>query len=139
MQKTIYQDYKYCMQDTSRVYIGCKYTFREVMTAEDVPFKLRFVFQKYVITDEDKEDTLETHLYYLKEDSFLVEYYKQMKARIKVNLIEEKKSLFGKKKKVYVSKKLKIEQLVEMKFHEKEACGLVIQEFSASKLALMGM
>lgn len=39
----------------------------------------------------DPEDTLETHLYYLKPDSFLVKIYDRIKARVKINIIEEKK------------------------------------------------
>lgn len=39
----------------------------------------------------DPQDTLETHLYYLKPDSFLVKIYDRIKARVKINIIEEKK------------------------------------------------
>ncbi len=62
-----------------------------------------------------------------------------MKARIKVNIIEEKKNLLGKKKKEYVTRNLTIDELVEMPVEEKERKGLVIQELSVSKLALMGL
>ena len=139
MNRTVYEDYKYSMQDTSRVYVGCKYTFGELLDAEEVLFKFRMLVQKYIVPEADLEDTLETHLYYLSPDSFLVKLYKQMKARIKVNVIEEKKNLFGKRKKEYVTKQLTIEQLTGMTKEEKEACGLVIQELSVSKLALMSL
>lgn len=139
MNRTIYEDYKYGMQDTSRVYVGSKYTFRELLDAEEVLFKFRMLVQRYIVPEADLEDTLETHLYYLSQDSFLVKLYKQMKARIKVNVIEEKKNLFGKRKKEYVTKQLTIEQLTGMTKEEKEACGLVIQELSVSKLALMSL
>ena len=62
-----------------------------------------------------------------------------MKARVKVNVIEEKTGLLGKKKKEYVTRNLTIEELVEMPVAEKEKKGLVIQELSVSKLALMGL
>lgn len=139
MNRTVYEDYKYGMQDTSRVYVGSKYTFGELLDAEEVLFKFRMLVQKYIVPEADLEDTLETHLYYLSPDSFLVKLYKQMKARIKVNVIEEKKNLFGKRKKEYVTKQLTIEQLTGMTKEEKEACGLVIQELSVSKLALMSL
>lgn len=139
MNHTVYEDYKYSMQDTGRIYVGCKYTFGELLMADDVLFKFRMLVQKYILPEADSEDTLETHLYYLAPDSFLVKLYAQMKARIKVNVIEEKRSLFGKRKKEYVTKQLTIEQLTEMKKEEKEACGLVIQEISVSKLALLGL
>ena len=95
MQKTIYRDYKYAMQDTSRIYVGCKYTFSELAEDEEVPFKFRLVVQKYIVPNVDGEDTLETFLYYMSDRDFSMKLLKQMKARIKVNLIEEKKKLFG--------------------------------------------
>lgn len=83
----------------------------------------------------DPQDTLETHLYYLKPDSFLVKIYDRIKARVKINIIEEKKD-FGRGKKRYVTKELNIRELVAMTPEEKEAKGVVIQEISMSKLAL---
>lgn len=139
MQKTIYEDYKYGMQDTSRVYVGCKYTFAEFLEAEEVMFKFRLLVQKYILPEADPEDTLETHLYYLQSGNFLVKLYDQMKARVKINIIEEKKSLVGKPKKEYVTRQLKVSELVQMTPEEKEAAGIVIQELSASKLAIMMM
>lgn len=139
MNPTVYEDYKYSMQDTGRVYVGCKYTFAELLDAEEVMFKFRMLVQKYVVPEADLEDTLETHLYYLEPADFLVKLYRQMKARIKVNVIEEKRTLLGKRKKEYVTKQFTIEQLTGMTKEDKEACGLVIQELSVSKLALMGL
>lgn len=139
MNQTVYEDYKYSMQDTGRLYVGSKYTFAELLEAEEVSFKFRLIVQKYILPEADGEDTLETHLYYLEPASFLVKLYRQMKARIKVNIIEEKKGPFGGGKKEYVTKLLTVEQLTGMRKEEKEACGLVIQELSVSKLALMGL
>lgn len=139
MNQTIYEDYKYSIQDTGRLYVGCKYTFAELLEAEDVLFKFRMLVQKYILPEADSEDTLESHLYYLGPTGFLVKLYGQMKARIKVNIIEERKTPFGKRKREYVTKQLTIEQLTGMTKEEKEACGLVIQEISVSKLALVGL
>lgn len=139
MKQSVYEDYKYSMQDTSRVYVGCKYTFAELLEAEEVMFKFRMIIQKYIASEYDPEDTLETQLYYLKPEDFLVKLYRQMKARVKVNVIEEKRHLIGGKKKEYVTKQLTVEELVKMTKEDKEACGLVIQELSVSKLALLGL
>lgn len=139
MQKTTYEDYKYSMQDTGRIYVGCKYTFAELLDEENILFKFRLVMEKYVLDKADREDTLETHLYYLAPDSFLVKLYEQMRARVKVNVIEEKKSIFGSRKKQYVTKQLSIGQLTAIDPAQKEKQGLVIQELSVSKLALMGL
>jgi len=137
VEKTRYEDYKYAMQDTASLYVGSKYTFGEILEDETIYFKFRLLVNQHILTEADREDTIETHLYYLDEKSFLVKIYKQLKGKVKVNLIEEKKSLFGKKKKQYCVKTMKVEELVKMTAKQKEAVGLVVMELQLSKLALM--
>lgn len=152
MEKKVYEDYKYSMQDTARLYVGSKYTFKELLDDEEIPFKFRLIMERYILPEADLEDTLETHLYYLNPDSFLVKIYKQMKARVKINVIEEKKSMFGAKspradldsvtgagKRRYVTKQITVDELAGIPFAQKERKGYVIQELSVSKLALLGL
>ena len=72
MQKTVYENYKYSLQDTAKVYIGAKYTFAELLEQDEVAFKFRLIVERYILAEKevDPQDTLETHLYYLKPDSF---------------------------------------------------------------------
>ncbi len=137
MQKTVYEDYKYSMQDTTSLYVGAKYTLGEILEEENIPFKFRLIVERYILPEADLQDTLETHLYYLKPESFTVKIYKQIKARAKVNIIEEKKSFTGKRRKRYTTRLLSVEQLAAMTPSQKEAKGVVIQELCMSKLALM--
>lgn len=149
MIKSVYEDYKYSVQDTARIYVGCKYTFGEFLDEEEILFKFRLVMQKYILPEADMEDTLETHLYYLAPDSFLVKIYRQMKAKVRVNVIEEKKPFLGigakgasagaGGKKRYVTKQLSVEELASVPPEEKERQGYVIQELSVSKLALAAL
>lgn len=139
MNRTVYEDYKYVMQDTSNLYVGARYTFGEILENEELSFKFRLIVEKYILPKASIEDSLETHLYYMEKDSFLVKIYDHLKARIKVNIIEEKKNLLGKVKKEYVTKTLKIQELVQMSKDDKERCGMVIQELKVSKLAMMSM
>ncbi len=139
MEKKTYEDYKYSMQDTSRLYVGAKYTFRELLDEDEITFKFRMIMERYILPEADLEDTLETHLYYLAPESFLVKIYKQMKARVKVNVIEEKKPLFGAAKKQYVTRQLSVEELAKVPPGAKEQQGYVIQELSVSKLALLSL
>lgn len=138
MHKTLYEENKYCMQDTSYLYVGTKYTLEEITLEEEMQFKFRLIVERYILPEADKEDTLESHLYYLKPESFLVRIYRQLKARVKINLIEEKKTLRGGRKKQYVTKFIPIEQFVTMSLEEKQEKGVVVQELRMSKLALMG-
>lgn len=138
MHKTVYEENKYSMQDTGNLYVGCKYTLDEIINEEEIPFKFRLVVERYILPEADLEDTLESHLYYLDSKSFLVRIYTQLKAKVKINVIEEKKSLFGGRKKQYVTKTVTLEELTKWSLAEKEARGVVVQELKVSKLALMG-
>lgn len=138
MNKTVYEDYKYCMQDVASVYIGTKYSLQELLDDKTIPFKFQLLVARYIMPEADLEDSLETHLYYLQEKSFLVRIYEQLKAKVKINVIEEKKSLTGKVKKEYTTKTISIRQLASMTVEEKQKVGVVVQELAISKLALMG-
>lgn len=137
MQKTVYEDYKYAMQDLSNLYIGAKYTMDEILEEENISFKFRMVTERYILPESDREDTLETHLYYLDPKSFIVKIYKQLKAKVKVSVIEEKKSADGSVRKSYCTRVMTPEELSAVPVAEKEQKGMVIQELSINKLALM--
>ncbi|MBR6628239.1 MAG: hypothetical protein IKL04_09780 [Lachnospiraceae bacterium] len=137
MQNSIYEDYKYTMQDTGNIYIGTKYTLGEIIENEEITFKFRMLLERNILPEADREYTLESHLYYLPETGFNLKIYKQLKARVKVSVIEEKKKFFGKKQKKYVTKVLKIEELAGIPVAEKKRNGMIVQELLISKLALM--
>lgn len=137
MHKTVYEDYKYHMQDTGNLYIGSKYTLENIIDEEEITFKFRLIVERYILPEADLQDTLETHLYYLDSKSFLVKIYKQLKAKVKINIIEEKNNLFGGVRKQYTTKMVTVEELAAMSVAEKEAQGVVVQELRMSKLALM--
>ena len=137
MQKTVYEDYQYAMQDLSNLYIGAKYTMDEILEEENISFKFRMVTERYILPESDREDTLETHLYYLDPKSFIVKIYKQLKAKVKVSVIEEKKSADGSVRKSYCTRVMTPEELSAVPVAEKEQKGMVIQELSINKLALM--
>ena len=138
MNKTTYEDYKYCMQDVGNVYIGTKYTLQEILDDQNIPFKFQLVVERYILPEADLEDTLETQLYYLPQKSFVVKIYEQLKGRVKINILEDKKTLTGKVKREYVTKIIPIRQLASMSVEDKEKAGVVVQELAVSKLALMG-
>lgn len=125
------------MQEVGTLYLGTKYTFDEMLENEEIPFKFRLLAERYLLPEADREDTLETHLYYLDKKSFLVKIYRQLKAKVKVNLLAEKKDRTGKVRREYVTKNLTVEELTAISPSEKESIGMVIQELAVSKLALM--
>lgn len=138
MSMKVYEDYKYSMQDSNCLYVGAKYTFAEIMENEDILFKFRKVAAENLLNGSDKDDTLETFLYYLEPGDFRIQVLKQMRAKVRVNILKEKKSLFGKNgKKEYVTSFITVPELVAMSFDEKESVGLVVQELRINKLALL--
>ncbi|MEZ3507090.1 MAG: hypothetical protein K1W10_09165 [Lachnospiraceae bacterium] len=131
------RDFKYFMQDTGSLYLGAKYSYREILEDEMVTFKYKSIVEHYILKDTDTETTLESQLYYMTPEQFSYKTYKQLKARVKVSVLEKKKRIFGGPKVAYVNKILKLEELVGMNLAQKKKSGIVVQELVLSKLALM--
>ena len=73
----------------------------------------------------------------MESGNFLYETFCQLKIRVKINVLEEKKTLFGKKKTVYVEKVYPLQKFVEINLAKKKASGVIIREIIISKLAMM--
>ena len=130
-------DFKYFMQDTGSIYLGAKFSYAEILEQEMVSFKYKSIIEHYILKDTDPETTLESQLYYMTPDQFSYKTYMQLKAKVKVSMLMPKKSLFGEAKAVYQNKAVKLDELVNMNLAKKKQCGMVIQELTLSKLALM--
>lgn len=133
-----YEDFRYVMQDSGSYYIGAKYSYAECMDLDDIPFKFRAIVEHYILKDTDPDTTLESQLYYMTPDQFSYKTYKQLKARVKIAHLVEKKSFFSKNKKMeYKEEIVSIEKLVETNLAIKKGQGYIIRELVLSKLALM--
>lgn len=130
-------DYKYFMQDTGSLYFGARYSYQEIMQDVNANFKFKSIIEHYIAKDTDLSTTLESHLYYLTPEQFSYRTYEQLKARVKVSVLEEKKTLFGKTKTGYRTKVVHLNELMGWNLAQKKKMGLVIQELMISKLALM--
>ena len=130
-------DFKYFMQDTGTVYLGAKYSYAEILGQEMINFKYKSIIEHYILKDTDPETTLESQLYYMTSDQFSYRTYQQLRAKVKVSMLVQKRQLFGGEKTVYENKVIKLEELVDMNLAKKKQRGVVIQELAMSKLALM--
>jgi hypothetical protein len=130
-------DYKYIMQDAGAIYIGARYSYQEIMDEEMANFKFKSIIEHYIAKDTDLSTTLESHLYYMMPEQFSRRTYEQLRLKVKVSVMEEKKSLFGKPKTGYSTKVVHLDELVGWNLAQKKTKGLVIQEIIISKLALM--
>lgn len=130
-------DFKYYMQDTSRLYFGARYNYVELMEHEMVPFKFKSIIEHYIMKDTQPDTSLESQFYYMTPEMFSYKTYMQLKTRVKVCLLVEKKSLFGNPKMVYRNKVFTLEEFVKMNLAQKKKYGVKIQEIVLSKLAMM--
>ncbi len=134
-----YEDFKYVMLDTAFMYLGAKYNYGEIVTNEDVPFKFRAMIERYILPEMDADTTLESHFYHMDSREFSYKTYRQMKIKVKVSRMVEKKGLFGlgKVHKVYKTEIIPLDKFVAMSKEEKENNNILIQEIVVNKLAMM--
>ena len=132
-----YDDYKYILQDTGNISIGAKYSYAELIHDEDVPFKLKVIVERYLSKDLDMDTTLESHLYYMQPEGFIYECFLQLKTKVKINVLKEKRSLFGKRKKTYTTQIMSLKEFSGKDLNWKKENGVFIQEMNISKLSLM--
>ncbi len=130
-------DYQYFMQDISSLYFGARYSYEQIMEHEMVNFKFKTIIEHYISKDTDLATTLESHLYYMTPEQFSYKTYMQLKAQVKVSVLEEKKSLLGKTKLCYRTRVIPLNEFVLLNLAQKKAKGVVVQELILSKLALM--
>lgn len=135
--KTEYEDYKYFMQDTGSIYLGAKLNYAEILRDEMANFKFKSIVEHYIFKDTDPETTLESHLYYMTKEQFSFRTYEQLRAKVKISMLEEKKTFFGKRKMGYITRLMPIAAFADMNLAQKKAKGVVIQELAVSKLGLM--
>lgn len=131
------RDFKYFMQDTGSLYLGAKYSYAEILGDEMVTFKYKSIVEHYILKDTDPETTLESQLYYMTPEQFSYRTYQQLKARVKVSMLVEKKRFLRGSGVRYESKVMKLEEFVKMNLAQKKKYGVVVQELVLSKLGIM--
>lgn len=134
---TLYEDFKYVMQDTGNIYLGAAYSYAELLAQELTPFKLKAILTHYILKETAPETTLESQFYYLEQDTFLYEIFKQLKIKVKAQIQVEKKNIFGKTRIEYTEKIYSLQELTEMNLARKKASGMIIREIVLSKLGMM--
>lgn len=137
MRMSQYEDFKYVMQDAGNLYLGARYSYQELLENEAVPFKLKAILSHYIFKEASPETTLESQFYYMEPEGFLYETFKQLKVKVKVQIQEEKKGLFGKSGIEYRERIFSLKELCERNLAKKKASGMIIQEIIISKLGLM--
>ena len=129
------KDFKYIIQDMTNVYIGAKYSYKELMELDEVPFKLKTIFSHYMLKEVAEETRLEDHIFYLEKASLSFMAYKQLKARFRLSVWHEAK---GRKPAGYRSREYKIEEILDSPEFMSQMNQIIVEEMHITKLALLG-
>lgn len=130
-------DFKYVMMDVSNLYLGARFSFGELLEEEMVPFKMKTILSRYILKEAEPETSLESQFYYMEKRSFLYDTFFQLRTKVKVSMLVEKKGLLQKKKQVYEEKVFSLKEFSEMNLARKKAAGVIVREIIISKLGLM--
>ena len=131
------RDFKYILQDTGQIYLGARFSYEELLEEEMAAFKLKTVISQYILKEVDASTTLESHFYYMTEDSFAFQTWRELKVKIKVSIPEEKRSLTGKVRTVYKDRVYPLKEFVNLNLARKKQLGIIVREILVSKLGLM--
>ena len=131
------RDFKYILQDTGAIYVGARYSYGELLEEEMAAFKLKTIISHYILKDVDASTTWESHFYYMTEDSFAYQTFRELKVKVRVSAWEEKKGLAGKMKRRYKDKIYTLKELAELNLARKKQAGMIIREIIFSKLGVM--
>lgn len=132
-----YEDFKYMLQDVNRIYIGAKYTYRDLMENPETAFKFKSVIEHYLLKETDPDTSIESDFYYMKPESFSYRTYEQLKIKLKISILTDKQGKHGKIERVYREQTVSLQELADISLAQKKRDGVVVQELILSKLALI--
>ncbi len=126
------RDYKHIVQDPTNAYIGARLTYGELMDIDEVPFKFKTLLSHYILKEVDRETTIENHIFFMKpeDESYMV--YKRIKAKFGMYVFDEKK-------KAYVRKEYRIDEIVKDEYLHEHMDTIFVEEMHIYKLNLLSM
>ena len=145
MSDTLDRSFKYTMMDTTRIYVGGRMTYQEMIEWDDVPFKIKaIVNREFVPAAGTTEITFPDHFRIIEKDSFLFQVLKTLKTKVKVDIPVLKK---GKSEEsiIYKSRVCSIDEYLDLikdgslnlTLSDGTVKEAVPEEISFSKLAVM--
>lgn len=128
-------DFKYVMQDVTKLYIGAKYTYQEMMDTDEIAFKLKAILSHYILKEVAGDTTPENHVFYMQDTDLSYMAYNQMKVKFKMSFPE----LSPKGTWKYKSEYHTIEEIVHNEQWHAQKDQIVIEEMVVGKMQLMAM
>ena len=130
-------DFKYVIQDTGNVYFGRELTYNEMMDMDDVPFKFKAVINMHISKETDMDKKMSAHIVELDTASFAYRVFEQLKLTVRVCYKAQTKGFMGREKEKWVHEACSIKQFCEERRGNMDERGMIIEDISISKLALM--
>ena len=121
-------DYKYVIQEFSKTMIGARYTYREILSAERVPFKFQTIVDRLIVPYADIDMMLGDHLLNMTADDKNKRIFENLKAKLRISIPQADGS--------YTTKDMSLGALIAIDPEEKK--DFFIQEMIISNLALFG-
>ena len=128
-------DFKYVLQDFGNYYIGARWTYGEMLTNEDMPFKWKAVVRHYLLKDVAVDTTLESHIFFMDETDFACQTLKELRVKFKMNVWMPADARH--KQGRYESREYKIEEIVGSRELHEKMDTIIVEEMRLSKLALL--
>lgn len=124
----INREFKAVVQDISHIYLGAQMSVEELLSYEDVPFKVKAIFNKYFSSEDKRGMKVCDILSGIDKDDFIYQVVKQLRLKFKVGTYVEKRG-----KETYKSGTYDLDSFLDI--HQKgEKC--FDEEIVFNKLAL---
>lgn len=132
-------DFKYVIQDTGNVYFGRELTYNEMMERDDVPFKFKAIINMYISKDASLDKKISEHVMEIDASSFAYKVFEQLKLAVRVCYKTQSKGFMGigREKEKWMHEACNIKQFCEERRGNMDERGMIIEDISISKLALM--
>lgn len=125
----INREFKAVIQDMTHIYMGAQMSVSEAISYEDVPFKVKAIFNKYFSNPEDMDTSIGEIMGNVKNDDFTYQVIKQLKLKFKVGIYSDKNE-----KRLYKSITLTPDEFIRLHNSEEEYFD---EEIVFNKLALL--
>lgn len=131
----ISEDFKYYMQDMSKIYLGGSLSYDEIFENDDVPFKFKAIISHYLYKEVNGSMTLAEHILSMDSKSFSYMTYHQLKVKVKLTFIDHISEKSGKI--TNYNKIVKIEELTADPNINWSFDNIFVEEIIISKIGLM--
>ena len=125
----INREFKAVVQDMTHIYVGAQMSVRELVTYEDVPFKVKAVFNKFFGEEDKRDEKICDLLANINREDFVYQAVKQLKLKYKVGVYSEKNG-----KEIYKSKTLSADEYLDLHSSDEKYFD---EEIVFNKLALL--